>query len=348
MPTVREIAEFAGVSKSTVSLVLNNKAGVSDEMRETVHEAVRQLEALQVDDSLQRDILQDADTDAKSQQLTVMVLHPPVLRSSDVFSQVLQGFESAADIYNVQLRLVVNDRELSAQHVSYLYVTDAHLRPDGVLIFGAERDEPLLEEVIAQGIPCVVLGREANTYAVSGIARDEKHHAYQLTEHLIALGHRAIGFVGGSERYDFTHNRLAGYKSALHDAEIVVESAWVCLGNGAPATKRLLDHCQDVTAIMYVNDSYAAEGLPVLSARDIAIPQDLSVVSFDNTTLAQQHTPAITSIAYDHFKEGQWAVKLLLDQIKHPFIEQSHIVCRGQLIVRDSTAAPHPATASAN
>ncbi len=331
MASVREIAEFVGVSKSTVSLVLNNRPGVSDKMRQVVMHAVNTLEASHAEETL---------TDKKRQTYSIMCLHPPVVRSSYVFSQVLQGIQNAAERYKAQLRLVVNDPQASAQHVSHLYLTDECLRPDGVLVFGAEQNEPLLEKVVKQNIPCVVLGREAKKYQVSGIERDETYYAYQLTRHLLDIGHCAIAFVGGETRYDYTNNRLHGYRLALEDAGLSSDEHIVCLGDGAVASANILDTHPEVTAIIFVNDSYLIEGLSVLHKRGLTIPDDLSVVSFDNTEIAQNYESPITSVAYHHFQEGQWAVKMLLDQIQHPFIEKSYQVFRGELIIRESTAAP--------
>lgn len=342
MTTVREIAEFAGVSKSTVSLVLNNKAGVSDEMRQTVMDAVSELELLRSEEMpSQYEQLSHAN-EAKSQATSVMVLHPPVLRSSYVFGEVLQGIQAAAEIYNVQLRLVANDPHASTQHVSNLYLSDSNLRPDGILVFGAQQHEPFIEKVIERNIPCVVLGREASKYNVSGIERDEMHCAYELTQHLIEVGHENIGFVGGETIYDYTTNRLHGYQNALNDADIVAKDKWVCLGNGSRATETLLADNPDLSAIIFVNDSYALEGLSVIEAQGISIPNDLAVASFDDTDIARCYQPAITSISYNLYKEGQWAVKMLLEQIRYPFLQKVQITFQSDLIVRESTLLPVP------
>lgn len=340
MTTVREIAEFAGVSKSTVSLVLNNKAGVSDEMRQTVLNAVNELENIHAEEILPEQLSRSHPTENKVNNLSIMVLHPPVLRSSYVFSEVLQGIQSAAETFNVQLCLMANDPNATAQHISHLYLSDDNLRPDGVLVFGAQQDEPLLKKVIAQRLPCVVLGREVQKYPVSGIERNEQRYAYQLTQHLLELGHRSIAFVGGEMIYDYTNNRLKGYQHALEDAGIVMRDEWICLGNGTQATEAILECTPEVTAIVYVNDSYADEGLTSLRARGLQVPDDISVVSFDNTETAQSYSPPLTSIAYNRFKEGQWAVKMLIDHIRNPFIEKSHLVFKAELIVRESSAAP--------
>lgn len=339
MPSVREIAELAGVSKSTVSLVLNNKPGVSEQMRKTVLDALHQLE----DREALHSPLAEGDEPTirrAGQSLSILVLHPPTFHSSEVFSDVLQGIQSGAERYNLQLRLVANPHTPTENHVSMMYLTDPNLRPDGVLVFGAQQQEPLLEEIQRQGIPCVVLGREAKKYAASGIERNEAQHAYEATRYLLALGHRAIAFVGGLEQYDFVHNRLAGYRHALHESGVELLPGWVQLGDAAQGVARLHDAEFPPTAVLFVNDTYAAQGLPILTAHDLCIPEDVSVISFDDTRFAREYTPPLTSVSYYRYEEGQWAVKMLADQINMPYIDKVQMVFKGQFIERDSCAAP--------
>jgi DNA-binding LacI/PurR family transcriptional regulator len=337
MITVREIAEFAGVSKSTVSLALNNRPGVSDQMRKTVFDARAQLEAMQTDNLQPQASGAEAQATYQQQACSIMVLHPPVLRSSHVFSEVLQGIQSSAELCKAQLRLVANNPQATEHHVSNLYLTDEYLRPDGVIVFGAEQNEPVVDKIVALNIPCVVLGREAQKYPVSGIQRDEAHHAYVLTKHLIDLNHQRIAFVGGEAQYDYTNNRVSGYKKALAEANIQDIDRLVHLGNGAQATQAVLDAEADLTAIVFVNDTYAIEGITVLENLGLSIPDDMSIVSFDNTKFAQTYKTPLTSIAYNHYKEGQWSVKILLDEIRHPFIRRSTLEFDGELIIRKST-----------
>ena len=347
MTTVREIAEFAGVSKSTVSLVLNNKPGVSDQMRRTVLDAMNQLEAvaMQVPLTATPDLAERtgrlAERGVGNNTLSIVVLHPPVLSSSYVFSEVLQGIQSAAEAYNVQLRLVVNDPDAGEGHVSHLYFSDPNLRPDGVLVFGAQRHEPLLEAAQELDVPCVVLGRQASKYDVSGVGRDEAIYALEATQYLIELGHRAIAFVGGDERsYDYLDNRLSGYENAMQQAGLVVLPEWVAVGDCEEATRSVLDCDNPVTAIIFVNDTCARLGLPVIGSLRLRIPDDLSVISFDDTDVAQNFDPPITSVRYRRYEEGQWAVKMLIDQIRFPFIDRVQTIFRAELIKRASCATP--------
>ncbi len=342
MPTVREIANLAGVSKSTVSLVLNNKPGVSEEKRQVILAAKRRLEqqAGQYPVLINEATMTPNHHPTPSDTLTILVLHPPVLNASYVFTEVLRGIQSAAITYNIQLHLVANDPHAPEQHVSRLFFADPALRPNGVLLFGAQQYEPVLEEVHRLGLPCVVLGRDADKYDVSGIGRDEYRYGYEATHHLISLGHQAIAFVGGQAGYDYVHNRVEGYKQALQDADLTVQTHRVHFGDGDTATTHALHTTPTPTAIIYVNDASAAAGLPIVQSAGLTIPDDLSVISFDDTEIARNHHPPLTSISYRRYEEGQWAVRMLVDQVRYPYLERLQVMFKADLIERDSCAAP--------
>ena len=342
MATVREIATLAGVSKSTVSLVLNGKPGVSEEKRRLVLAAQQELEALSAANPTVFKERHSAigNTQKTSEALSVVVVHPPVLRSSYVFSEVLQGIQNAAETYHIQLRLVANDPGDDDHHVSRLYFTDSALRPDGVLIFGAKKYEPILDVVVQFDIPCVVLGRDASRYDVSGIGRDEYHYAYEATQYLIGLGHRAIAFVGGNTAYDYLHTRQSGYQQALADAGITACEPWIQLGEGGVATANVLEYAPKVTAMLYINDTCAADGLPLVAQAGLSIPEDISVISFDDTEIARNYDPPLTSVSYRRYEEGQWAVKMLVDQVRYPYLERVQAIFKAGLVERASCVPP--------
>lgn len=344
MPTVREIASHAGVSTSTVSLVLNEKTGVSDETRRLVLTAREELEQLasrqraivEADDLLQAPPVLISDNVPSS----IVVLHPPVLQSSYVFREVLRGIQTAAQVFHLQLRLIANDASATEQHVSHIYFAEPDLRPDGVIVFGAQQHEPLLNTVFELGIPSVVLGRNAAKYDVSGIGRDEERHSYEATVYLIEQGHRAIAFIGGEMVYDYWHTRLQGYHRAFDTHRITPMEHWIQPGDAAKATGTILRHAGEVTALIYVNDTAAAAGLPVVEESGLQIPQDVSVVSFDDTDFAQNYDPPLTSISYRRFEEGQWAVKMLIDQIRHPYLRRVQTIFDADFVIRASCAPP--------
>lgn len=336
MPSVSKIAQHAGVSKSTVSLVLNNKPGVSENMRRQVLSAVDQLRAEEaVSNNKTR-------SKAKSRQdlLSVVVLHPAILSSSQVFSEFLQGIQAGADTYQVQLRLAINDPNSPPEHITRLYLTDPALRPNGLIIIGARIVEPLIDEAKRQNIPYVLVGRQAPDSSSSAIGRNEEEVTLEATNYLLELGHKAIAFVGGDEAYSYTRRRLDSYKRALQAQQIEPLERWVALGNGREAAEKILSTSPEITAVIFVNDSYAMQGLPVFQTAGRRIPDDLSVISYDDTEDARSFDPPLTSIPYPRFESGLWAIRDLVERTKHPQMQSIQITFKSALIKRASCAPP--------
>jgi DNA-binding LacI/PurR family transcriptional regulator len=344
MPTVGEVAKHAGVAKSTVSLVLNNKPGVSEEMRHRVLEAADELRAIEKAQSL---TTLSADTNAVpgvpksgTESLSVVVLHPPILRSSQVFSELLQGIQAGAASHQIQLRLASNEPDLPKDHITRLYLSVPSLRPSGVLIIGARRNEPLIDEARQLGIPCVLVGRQSSDPTLAAVGRDEEEITFLAASYLLDMGHRAIAFVGGDDAYSYTHSRLNGYRRALEQRNGPPLERWIALGDGRAAAERALAASPEITAVIFINDAYAMEGLPVFQATGRVIPDDLSVISFDDTQEAGSFDPPLTSVSYPRFQEGLWSVKVLVDHIRQPLMKSCQIVFRASLIKRDSCAPP--------
>jgi DNA-binding LacI/PurR family transcriptional regulator len=347
MPTVSEIAEHAGVAKSTVSLVLNNKPGVSEEMRHRVLEAMGQLRATEEAQSL-ISLSANAEAATRTQKITtgvlsVVVLHPPILRSSQVFSELLQGIQAGATSHQIQLRLANNEPSLPEDHITRLYLSDPSLRPSGVLIIGARQSEPLIDEARELGIPCVLVGRQSSEPTLAAVGRDEEEVTFQATNYLLDMGHRAVAFVGGDEAYSYTHSRLGGYRRALEQRDGPTPDRWIVLGDGRTAAERVLASSPEITAVIFINDAYAMEGLPVFQASGRVIPDDLSVISFDDTEDARSFDPPLTAVSYPRFQEGLWSVRVLVDHIRQPLIKSCQVVFRASLIKRDSCTSPRTA-----
>ena len=278
-------------------------------------------------------------------QLSVVVLHPPLLRSSQVFSELLQGIQAGAARYQLQLRLAVNERGLPSDHISQIYFSDPSLYPDGVLVIGARLDEPVPEQVLQLCIPSVLVGRDTSDQVHSCVGRDEEAGAYEATDYLLGLGHRAIAFVGGDPAYSYTHSRLHGYARALQEHGVSALDRWVVLGNGRAAAGEILSVSPEISAAVFINDAHAMEALPVFEACGWKIPADLSVISFDDTEEARNYDPPLTSVSFPRFQEGLHAVRVLNEQINNPLMKFCKVVFRASLIERDSCGPPRKVSA---
>jgi len=327
MPSVSQIAKRAGVSKSTVSLVLNNRPNVTEATRRRV------LQSLE-------DLRRESSSTAPSPRevVNVLLLHPATLRSSQVFRELLQGVQSGIEHTKARLTLATNQSPLESNHATHVLLHDRALKPDGVLVIGARYDDPILNEIRAEKLPCVLLARQDVPADMSAVGMDNVGGARQAIEYLIALGHQRIAFLGGDAAYDYTHLRQQGYREALRAAQVTTDDL-IFLGDGEQAARAFLNARTHATAIMFINDEHALRAIPVLRAARLNIPRDLSVVSFDDTDEAVKHSPPLTSVAIPRTQIGYWAARVLVDIIRHPDLQTTRILLRTRLSVRQSCAA---------
>lgn len=333
-PSVSEIAQLAGVSKSTVSLVLNNRPHVSESMRKRVLDA---LETLQT---------QSPGKSMLKGPFKILLLHPAQMGSIQVFRELLQGIHRGIEDAGGRLTLAVHQPPLHPNHTTHVLLLDPSLRPHGVLLMGALREDPILEVLKKENLPTVLVARETAFDGFSAVGMDNYRGAQEAVEYLIQLGHKRIAFLGGDEQYEYTRNRLAGYRDALEQAGLPCDQ-WVYLGKGDEAARALLSIASTspmlslpVTAIFFVNDEHAAQALPILQKNGIHIPTDVSVIAFDDTELMAQWNPPISSVAVPRMEIGELAVKSLIEQIHRPSIESIRIILRTQLHLRDTSLGP--------
>lgn len=324
MPSVSQIAKRAGVSKSTVSLVLNNRPNVTEATRRRV------LQALE-------DLRREAPPTGSSARdmVNILLIHPATLRSSQVFRELLQGVQSGIEHARARLTLAVNQFPLEANHATHVLLHDRALKPDGVILIGARLDDPILDEIRAEKLPCVLLARQDAPPDMSAVGMDNVTGARQATEYLMHLGHKRIAFLGGDPAYDYTHLRHQGYCEALGAGKRNAEGLtfW---GTGEEAARAFLNARVNATAIVFVNDEHALTALAVLRAAGLRVPNDISVVSFDDTDEAVQYSPPLTSVAIPRSQIGYWGARVVADLIRHHDIKTTRILFRTRLSERES------------
>lgn len=344
MPTVREIAKQAGVANSTVSLVMNNKAGVSEKTRQLVLNAYNDLSSKEDNGtslSKKASGLFSLENNDNKKPLTFVVYHPAILNSSQVFSDLLKGIQDAADLFHAQLRLAINEQKISSDHVSNLYLQDPKLQPDGILIIGAHEKEPILEEATRQKIPYVLVSRTTSDPSITAVGRDEVKITHEAVNYLIGLGHSSIGFVGGNPDFSYTNQRIKGYRQALIENGITPLDRWIAIGSGKKAAQSIIKNSPEITAVIMVNDSYAMEALEIFKNAGYKIPENLSIISFDDTDEAQNFNPPLTSIQNPRYEEGVWAVRMLVEKIRNPLMAGCQLILKSTLIIRDSCTRPN-------
>ncbi len=334
MPTVREIASRAGVSKTTVSLVLNNKDGVSDVLRQRVHNALREF-----DDHTNGKTSNARELQSEGGPLSIALLHSSGMEATQFFRDILQGIQAAVDRYQAQLRLISFASE-NQDITKHLYFKDDTLRPDGILMVEARFADLAFPQLQKLHVPTAMVGSPSYNLAMPAAIPNEIDEGYRATRYLLEMGHRNIGFVFARLQARYAKERLQGYQQALQEFGVEPLDRWIAVGETDSVARSVLTRSPEITAIMFSNQAAARVGLPVIQAMGYAIPERLSVLVFDETDEAPTYNPPLTTVAYPLHLEGFWAVRMLLDLLREPQMENFQVTFRAKIIERASCAPP--------
>jgi DNA-binding LacI/PurR family transcriptional regulator len=354
--TSRTVAEVAGVSRTTVSFVLNGRdAGIPAETRERV---LRAAEALGYIPSAA------ARTLASGQARTVgMVICEAHHLLTDAFlPQAVYGLTQVAK--GRGYRVLIDSVEDVATPDAYRSLVQAK-QIDGVLVLNPRADDRQLPQLIAEGFPVVTIGQPPGGRGAS-LDIDNVAAAELATAHLIDLGHRAIAHIGyGSPRFTTVAERLSGYRAALEDAGCGIEDQLIAFANysaasGYEAMWHLLERGGgrvNFTALFCGNDTVAIGAMHALREAGLRVPEDVAVVGFDDIPMAAHSAPPLTTIRSPLLDMVERAAHLLVNLVEGETPEGASEVLPTELIIRASSAGsqalgdasirPHAATARA-
>jgi LacI family transcriptional regulator len=329
--TIRQIAGLAGVSTATVSRAINGHAEVSAETREAVMRVVRE---------------HGYSTNRTARGLSagrtgLIGVTLPVLHHS-YFSVILAGAGEA--LYEHDMRMVLcpthheHDREVSLLERLMRGTTD------GAILILPEESSEELAGLHDDGYRFVIVDpHRPLDEMVPTVSAAHSAGAGEATQHLLGLGHRRIGAITGPRGWIATEERLHGYHGALAsaglmpDAALQIESDWHTTG-GYQAAAELLDRPDPPTAIFAFNDMLAIGAMQAARERGLRIPEDLSIVGFDDTFEASIVTPALTTVRQPLAEMGRMAVALLVRLLQDQRIEALHVELETRLMVRGTTA----------
>lgn len=337
--TMAEVAERAGVSKSTVSLVLNNRPSVSPELRQAVLLAATELGYRLPERRPQKRSLENR---------SIVIVHyeyqSQPSQSDSIFLDYIAGIQSFLRDKNVNLTFITDYRKERLQ-LGFHLLDQGYLSPDGAIMmgWGARRDGQILHHFLHQGLPVVILSRNWPDLAISTVGQDHRHQACLALDYLVALGHRQIAFLAGKgdRRHEWFTWRLECYRETMRRLHGHVDEDLITIDkDGREAVQSLIARRPDVTALFCTQDEHAIEAISGLQALGLRVPADLSVIGLDGTAQTGQNTPAPTTVAFPHFQVGYLAAELLLKQIEDEHLYYSNIVVRSELVERGSCAAP--------
>ncbi|MGW2486366.1 LacI family DNA-binding transcriptional regulator [Streptomyces sp. NPDC001606] len=331
-PTIRDVAERAGVSKSLVSLVLRDSGPVRPEKRDAVLRAVREL-----------GYRPNAAARSLSEQRTrtVGVLLDDL--RNPWFVELLDGLNSL--LHTAGLHMLLADARLNRRLGHDLAEPFLDLGVDGLVVVGTVPDAGGIG-TLARHLPVVVAGaREPRPDRVDVVAGDDEHGARLVTEHLLALGHRRIAHLAGHGAVGELRRR--GFETAMraHGAEPLTEPGDLTEEGGYRGTVRLLSRAERPTALFAVNDMAAVGALSAAAELGLRVPGDLSVAGYDNTSISRLRHLWLTTVDTSPYEIGRRAARCLLDRFERPEQEGSVRLAAPTLEIRGTTAQPPSPTA---
>lgn len=331
--TLDEVARVAGVSRATVSRVVNGNPKVGVSAKRDVERAIARLGY--VPNPAARSLVT-----RRSDSIGVVIPEPPGMLFGDpFFPRLLRGVSTELARRSLQLVLLMPQSSGEEERLEQ-YLTAGHV--DGALLVSLHGNDRLPEALAARGVPVVVGGRPPSGDVVSYVDVDNVGGARTAVAHLAAAGRQTIATIAGPADMSVGIDRLAGYRQALQvegrtpDATLEASGDFT-QGGGAAAMERLLAAHPDLDAVFAASDLMAAGAIGALRAAGRRIPEDVAVVGFDDSPIAATSEPPLTSVRQPIEEMGRELVRLLLEQASRPEAVPRKVILATQLVRRRSS-----------
>lgn len=328
-PTIRDVAAAAGVSRGTVSRVLNGGHWVSPEALAAVQDAIRSTgySANQHARSL---------ATGRSNSVAFLLTEPQHLLFEDpTFAILLRAAAEALAARETPLLLMVAGTPQERRRITD-YVAAGHV--DGVLLISSHRDNPVVRDLLRVGVPTIACGEPLGFEdRIGWVAADDQAGARRMTMHLRERGRQRVATITGPMDTPGGVRRLAGYRDALGDAydgSLVAAGDYTRAG-GQAAMRELLDRRPDLDAVFVASDLMAAGALAALREAGRRVPDDVAVGGFDDNGLAATLDPALTTMRQPFERIASEMVRLLLEVVDGA--EPARVTLPATLVERDST-----------
>ena len=330
MASIKDVARHANVSISTVSHVVNRTRFVSDKARADVEAAIRALGY--VPSAVARSLKSNTTK-------TLGMLIPNC--SNPYFAEIVRSVEDHCFASGYTLILCNTDDEPRRQSV-YLQVL-AEKRVDGLIIISTGEASDLHDLLQGLTTPTVLLDREVTHVHCDLVETAHLQGGQMATEHLVARGHRRIACIGGPADLSPSAQRIQGWRNALAAAALADDLLWhsdFSSQGGFNAMQEILQSGQQPTAVFVCNDLMGIGALSAAHEAGLRIPQDLSVIGFDDIELARFTSPPLTTIVQPKQRIGRLAVDMLLERIQGGRTDTKQVLLQPELVVRASTSSP--------
>lgn len=327
-PTIRDVAAAAGVSRGTVSRVINGGHWVSPEARAAVEDAIRRT-------GFTTNHAARSLATGRAGSLAFLLTEPQHLLFDDpTFALLLRGAAEALTQRSMTLVLLVAGSEAERANVEH-FVRAGHV--DGVLLISSHESDPLIDRLVAANVPTVSCGIPLGHQGrIATVSVDEVGSARTMTRYLRGRGHRRIAMIAGPHDTPGGRYRLEGFREEMGDDfdPALVEEGDYSLESGTTAMERLLERTRDIDAVFAASDLMASGAITALRRAGLRVPEDIAVAGFDDSGLAAALEPPLTTMRQPWDQISASMVELLLDVIAGG--TQREIILPTTLVQRES------------
>ena len=332
MATIKDVAAAAGVSVATVSRVLNSTAPVNEETRRRIQHIM---------DELHYQPSMIARGMRKQQSKVIAVMVPSYENPYHI--KLFKYIENEAKERGYRLILVGMDEGNDSEHESIMDLMTRNV--DGIVLCTYRGNKSNIKNImnLAKKLPIVFMDNFEFDEAISSVVIDGYKGMFEMTQHLLSLGHKHIGYIDGSSGYKVANERKNGYQNCLKEHQIAIRPELIYYADyeisaGYVACKYFMEECSiKPTAIISGNDIMAIGAIGYLREKGYKVPGDVAVAGFDDIYLSKIVVPNLTTYRQPLNVIAEQVVKMLIDKINSPNIEEKHITIDGELIIRGST-----------
>ncbi|KKE77866.1 LacI family transcriptional regulator [Bacilli bacterium] len=331
--TIKDVAKEAGVSSSTVSRVISDSPMISERTKRKVRQIMDDM-GFHINENARNLVRQSTNTIGIVMKSSASEsLHDPF------FPEVLRGISSWCHKQDFSISLTTGESEEAIFQDVVKMVRGKKV--DGIIVSYSKQDDKVVPYLMECGIPFVVIGKPLDGMSeITYIDNDNVKAAREASEYLIERGHDKIGYIGMSLEFEMAKYRLQGFKEAVLLNQVDISDEYI-KNPASPdlirnAVNELMDLDMPPTGIVIIDDLSALNALTILREKDIKVPDDVSVISFNNTVIANFSNPKLTSIDTQIFQLGYESARCLIEEIKDPSLFKKSIIIPTNIVERES------------
>lgn len=332
--TIKDVAKKAGVSTSTVSRVISDHPKITEKTKQKVRKVMEEL---------QFHINENARNLVQKSTKTIGIVMKSSARESfhdPFFPEVLRGISALCHNQDFSISLTTGESE-DAIYQDVIKMVQGK-KVDGIIVSYSKQDDKVVPYLLEYGIPFVVIGKplgEANN--ITYVDNDNVKASREAAEFLINRGHKKIGYIGGSLKFEVAKYRLQGFKEAVLLNQLNLTDDYMKNPESpdliGKAVQELMALNEPPTGIVAIDDLTALNSMLALREQRVNVPEDVSLVSFNNTIVSEFSNPPLTSIDTQIYQLGYEAARCLIEEISQPSLYKRSIIIPTIMVEREST-----------